>query len=92
MKYIMFKIKLGKDLEKKVPIIFPNELVHSQVARGLMPHLREISDEVKIASAGDIIWPIGCNIQTGGRSETLKTIANPDDGEDIAMYDYFHGL
>jgi hypothetical protein len=90
MKYIMFSITIGS-IQFKVPIIFPNNLVHSEIAQAMLPvfqrHFGECSPVV--ISAGDYD-PIDSVCY--GKSETLKVSASPDDGKIILTYAYTHGV
>lgn len=81
MKYIMFKKKL-KTMTVFVPIIFPNTLVHKQVAEDL---LKISLVGFKIHSAGDFS-PL--DNDCSGSSGTLKLKADPKDSARIAMNDY----
>lgn len=82
MKYIMFKRDQG-DLSKLIPIIFPNDLVHADVAKALQ---ESVLKGTSIVSAGSIS-PL--NLQAEGRSETLNVESNPVlDSHVIKMNDY----
>lgn len=81
MKYIMFQTKDGK----KIPIIFPNFIVHSMVAERLVDLTLE--PNCKIVSAGEIKIAVrNCN----GNSESLKVGVRKGDATLIHEYDYFH--
>lgn len=81
MKYIMFQTKDGK----KIPIIFPNFMVHSMVAE----RLQDLTLDGGIVSAGQIkISVSNCN----GYSESLKVGVRKGDAILIHEYDYFHGF
>lgn len=81
MKYVMFK-KKGKLLTQFVPVIFPNHLVHKEVAIDLLANSLK---GFKIHSAGDIS-PLG--MEATGSSITLKLKADPKDTGRIRMNDY----
>lgn len=87
MKYIMFEIEMG-EITKKIPIIFPPELVHAGVAKYMGNLISRTIIPPKVISAGtcDIIE---CNCY--GESETLKLRAGKADTRTIECYDYFHG-
>lgn len=95
MKYIMFEClrkKRGKDpaITRRVPIIFPEPLVHAHVAKLMEPHLRYMGfDTVKAVSAGDFDVLTG---KVSGKSDTLKLHHDPKDNDTITTYDYTHGM
>lgn len=77
----MFQTKDGK----KIPIIFPNFMVHSMVAE----RLQDLTLDGKIVSAGEIKIAVrNCN----GNSESLKVGVRKGDATLIHEYDYFHGF
>lgn len=93
MKYIMLKIE--EPISKFLPIIFPNELIHSDVANYMCTMLRRVHEwEAKVRSAGEINVEGECH----GFSETLsrkagrRIKAHADDTQIVSMYDYEHGL
>lgn len=88
MKYIMFEVTSGT-ITKKLPIVFPDDLIHQWVARSLLPMLRMQYDNAKPISAGSFNMLSG---ETFGDSETLKLKADKEDGDIIGSYDYLHGM
>lgn len=85
MKYIMFEVKSG-DIKRKVPIIFPSMLVHSEIAKALCK-VSGLSS--RIVGAGELsIITDGCY----GKSTTLKIGCKPNDTKIINNYDYSHGM
>lgn len=72
-------------LKRKIPIIFPNELVHLEVAKALSKHV----ETSKIVGAGDI--SIGV-LTIGGESTTIKIKSKKGDDIIINNYDYSNGL
>jgi hypothetical protein len=86
----MFKITLGT-VERKIPIVFPNLMVHKIVAAVSYPLLQEHWPKAKIelASAGDFNMIDG---ECSGRSESLGIESQPEDGHVIMNHDYFHGI
>lgn len=85
MKYIMFEVTQG-DLKRKVPIIFPSTLVHSEVAKALCK-ISGLSS--RIVGAGELtIRTTGCH----GKSTTLKIGSKSDDTKIINTYDYSFGI
>lgn len=90
MKYIMFETELDNGLKQRIPIIFPDIMVHSQVARSIGHHFRREHDmDVTPVSAGFI--RLGdCSVH--GESETLKLSANSGDGQIIRNYWWSKGI
>ncbi|WP_151838114.1 MULTISPECIES: hypothetical protein [unclassified Acinetobacter] len=85
MKYIMFRKEIN-DLVELIPVIFPNKLVHKDVADALQ---KEVLKDCTIHSAGSIS-PL--NLLPEGRSETLGAESNPETDEHvIKMNDYGAG-
>lgn len=90
MKYIMLKVSLQDGLTKLVPIIFPDFMVHEDVAEVIKVCLAmQHKMESEVYSAGEITFE---EPHCSGKSETLKVDASDADSAIIAMYDYFHGL
>jgi hypothetical protein len=81
MKYIMFKRQFGS-LTKYVPVIFPKEEIHSNIAEALLAG--PLKGAV-VHSAGEIDLALGV---ATGRSQTLGVQFDPTDGDRIAMCDY----
>lgn len=93
MKYIMFEQEIG-EIKRKIPFIFPNFLVHQDVAAVTKVLLDETfkNSKNRIVSAGDVQIGAGATINCSGKSETLKIKSHPDDTQILTMYDYFHGV
>lgn len=74
------------DIVRDVPIIFPNALVHSDVAAVI----RDIISlrHATLIAAGEISLTVE---STHGSSETLGLDARRDDAQTITLYDYAHG-
>ena len=89
MKYIMLERKLDHGMVQKLPIIFPNDLVHAGVATALLELLKKDKFEAKVVSAGDLCL-IGVTV--GGSSTSLGLASNPVDELLITINDYAHGL
>lgn len=86
MKYIMAKVRGNK----KVPLVFPDFLVHREMALTFKQALhRHGFDEVEFVSAGTVNFGIGGGFECSGFSESLKLYSNPEDGRVIEMYDYY---
>lgn len=89
MKYIMLETQL-QHIRRRVPIIFPDFMVHEDIARlfhDFLIHRHEMFSNV--ISAGDIDLGL---VECSGRSETLKIESSPDDNQTINSYDYFNGI
>lgn len=96
MKYVMFELDTGDGLKRNIPIIFPNSLVHADVAEAIK-HMRVGTQrnwdcpfvEAKVVSAGEL--SIASSTTSGG-SETLGVESRLEDSTIITMHDYFHGM
>ncbi len=93
MKYIIFKVE-GEQLDRRIPIVFPNFMVHSLVFKYMRHMLRvEHKCHVEAVSAGEIVGFLTSDLSCGGESETLNLKSRGDeDAEIIKGYDYFAGL
>lgn len=88
MKYIMLQRKLGNNITQRIPIIFPSDLVHEDVAK-YCKKIEQLQDTV-IVSAGD--YDIVSHI-CSGKSETLGIKSDLDkDSAIIFSYDYLYGI
>lgn len=91
MKYIMAEIAVG-EAKKKVPLVFPNFLVHSEMANLFKQALiRHGAREVQFVSAGELTM-FGAGVECSGFSETMGLMAVKEDAKVIEMYDYLHGV
>lgn len=95
MKYVMMGVKiLGGDAAGTiihVPIIFPDTLVHKDVARAVNSVLiRQFRHSVVTpVSAGKYdVYTQNCS----GESETLGLKSSPEDSRTIQTYAYCHGI
>ena len=83
MKYIMFR-KEKDGAITHYPVLFPNDLVHDDVAECLMTGpLKGFS----VRSAG-FVSSIGKGEGVHGRSDTLDAFSHPDDKDIINGQDY----
>lgn len=89
MKYVMFEHDL-EGVTQKIPIIFPDRLVHADVAERMRHLLRRVHKiDAKPVSAGFVnLGLISCY----GESETLGLSARNEDGAIIETMDYLHGI
>ena len=83
MKYIMFEKKLPDDMVQIVPVIFPEALVHSDVAE-VMRRLKGIRGLEPVAAGSINMLAQTCY----GKSETLQLNARSQDAETINFVDY----
>lgn len=85
-KYIVFGAGL-----MEIPVIFPDRLVHVDVAKAIvraLPRVRVVA--CKVVSAGMLEFP---SLECHGRSETLGIDSRgEEDSRLILMYDYLHGI
>lgn len=89
MKYVMLSVEVA-GITKMVPIIFPDFMIHEDVAKAVRSILTETHKFTpKIESAGDIDLGV---CECSGRSETLKIESHPRDSVTVSQYTYFHGL
>ncbi len=92
MKYVMAEVRQG-DSAKAVPLLFPNFLVHREMATVFRRALRRHGfEEVSFGSAGEVDFGIGGGFECSGRSETMQLEARTEDARIIELYDYLHGL
>jgi len=90
MKYVMFETT-DKSFVQRIPVIFPNSLVHALVGDYAGVAMREHGFGVKIVSAGEITWHAN-GVHCSGGSATLGVRSLPSDARVIEGYDYFHGI
>lgn len=87
MKYIVVKKQVSEFLAKEFPIIFPQELVHSEVFENIK---KLIGDNVDVTAAGEVSLFDG--VTCSGHSETLEIGSRGEEDERLfRTYDYFHG-
>lgn len=96
MKYIMLRIKDAADLERDLPVIFPESMVHALVFESIRGMRARIDNRIfrpyanaTAISAGTINFD---DVSVSGGSETLGLEHRPEDARIITMHDYFHGL
>jgi len=90
MKYVMFETT-DKSFVQRIPVIFPNNLVHALVADYTGVALREHGLPTKVVSAGEITWHAD-GVRCSGGSSTLGVRSLPSDARIIEGMDYFHGI
>lgn len=84
MKYVMFRVKGPGGNDRLIPVVFPNALVHRDVAEALYPVIKGLP-----VSAGECVVLVD---STHGKSDTLSLNANEDDASVITGHDYLHGV
>jgi hypothetical protein len=91
MKYIVLRSKLA-GVEQKIPIIFPNFLVHKHVSKyfaGLLIREYGRDSDITVSSAGDInLNDFTCS----GKSETCGVSSDPNDQDLIMSFEYTQGV
>lgn len=105
MKYVMFQGEMKGGMKQKIPIIFPDFMVHADVAE-YMTYLLEQKhgyQNLRPVSAGSIVLggtygtennkiSVVDGVETSGKSDSLKLKSDPNDAAIISMYDYMYGL
>lgn len=94
MKYVILEIPIGKSgLLRDVPIIFPEELVHSDVAN-LMARCPGMATARPIAAGFLSSMSVGGTGACYGESESLGKLKSRGQIDDqlISMMDYTHGV
>lgn len=92
MKYIILRLE-GK-IPREVPVIFPNLLVHADVASAITTMIQADTDtstsitDIRVVSAGFCDTAVGCY----GRSESLNITSRDIDDAVINTVDYTFGL
>lgn len=89
MKYVMLRRKYTDGLIQDIPIIFPNMLVHADVAIAIRDVMYKYWPDIEIVRAGE--YNISSS-ETSGSSESLELTSAIKDGDLILGHDYFHGL
>ena len=91
MKYIMFEVK-GGTLEMRVPVIFPDNMVHKVIADAVEPAVKAHFPKfaVELVSAGTVS-SLDLSMVSGG-STTLELSSTKLDGEIMSLYDYTAGV
>lgn len=94
MKYVMLEVTLAGEaaLPFKLPAIFPDKLVHKDMAACLKKVAWSTwpGCTVNVVSAGEVQLS---DVQCFGESETLKVESREDaDAHVIETYDYTHGV
>lgn len=74
---------------QRLPIIYPDVLVHDEVAAVILVLPNFEKAKSRVVSAGNV--RILCEY-AGGDSETLNIESDPGDADLINSFPYFHGL
>lgn len=86
MKYIMFEtVSKNGTFHEKMPVIFPNDLIHSDVAAAMVAAFAGIGRTCKPISAGSCSFK---DTRVGGSSETLNLKSRLIDENLIQLSDY----
>ncbi len=86
MKYVIIRADMGDNMERELPILFPNDLSHDQVARAILATCPEARDG-RVVSAG-LVNSFDVAVTPSGHSATLKLAPRDEDVRIIAMCDY----
>lgn len=88
-KYVVIELQRS-GMKIDFPIIFPDKMIHIEVATVIKLCAPFDGNDLRVVSAGKIehIMPVG----VGGDSETLKMRSRTFDDKMIEMYSYAHGL
>lgn len=91
MKYIVLQVSMFSDMTVEIPIVFPENLVHSVVAEGFIGVLQKHYPEkvIRPIAAGFVTSTVFGGQHCYGESETLKMSSRG--GEDdrlLMMADY----
>jgi hypothetical protein len=90
MKYVMLKRTNPKGGSQLLPVIFPNELAHADVAKALT-HSKGLRDLKMVVDSAGSYDPV--NQYAYGESTTLNIKSKPTrDSQVIVSHDYAHGL
>lgn len=98
MKYIMFEVIMmasdaqGTLIKKAVPIIFPEDMVHREMASAMRPVMFRhwgAGADVRLVAAG--FYDVNSG-EVHGESETLHVRHRPEDKLIIKNYSYEHGI
>lgn len=91
MKYVIVR-SINQDIEREYPIVFPNQLIHKDMAELLISYLLQQEIATMVVSAGEISL-FGIQDRCGGHSETLNVSSRGElDDAIISMNDYQHGV
>lgn len=88
MKYIILKRKFA-GCEQEIPIIFPNYLVHKDIATALLNSLS--LSKCEVVSAGECN-SLDLSVIKDSKSDTLNLVSRKDDEKIIQMHDYLAGI
>lgn len=90
-KYIMFNNVLPGGAEFLLPVIFPDKLVHRDVALGLRKIMPGWQHAAVFAYSAGMIEHVAAH-GVGGGSTTLGVRSMNTDARTIAMFSYAHGI
>jgi hypothetical protein len=100
-KYIIFQAG-----NREIPVIFPEDLVHSVMADAMRFYMMKVAHEMAngvlsreaLAKLADELKPVSAGFVTldigscSEGSETLKLKARPDDARRLRTHPYTHGI
>lgn len=97
MKYIVLrtthKLPSG-DMVREYPIVFPDALIHADVAAALALHLPQLKGAMPCAAGSLSSMEVGAVGACHGKSETLGNLKSRGKQDDTLMmcWDYLHGV
>lgn len=89
--YVMLEVSREDGLVQKIPIVFPQLLVHKDVAEAIVKVLEKDGIKAKVSSAGALRMD-EVTVYPDSKSSTLGVDCNPRDEDTIVLYPYFHGI
>lgn len=97
MKYIVLRTvpKMGDSkLVREFPIVFPDALVHADVAAALALHLPQLKGAMPCAAGFLSSMEVGEHGACHGKSESLGNLKSRGKEDDVLMmcWDYLHGV
>lgn len=84
MKYVIFETKHFDLPPEEIPIVFPEDFVHADIASGARWLFN--SDEAEPVAAGFCRFPTAGGVKAEGNSESLGIKSRPEDADVIAKY------
>lgn len=92
MKYVMLSFT-HVGIERQFPVIFPNDIIHSEAAKAFEGALRNSISarlNLKVVSAGEL--NVRVEVHADSRSVSIGAASRPEDTAHINGIDYNHGI
>ena len=88
--YIVFEVNT-QGLKRELPVIFPDIIVHADMAKAVAKACSEYFRSIKPVAAGQLDFDGG--VECSGKSTTMKLASRGDkDRTLIVTMPYFHGV